>query len=57
MKYKYKNIYMLSKRQKKKKRQTMCLPGYQTTDGLMVTHALGHIMYGYYECYTYSYMI
>ena len=30
------------------KRQTMCPPGYyQSANGLMVAHALGHMMYGY----------
>ena len=30
------------------KRQTMCLPGYyQSANGPMATHALGHMMYGY----------
>ena len=33
---------------KKTKRQTMCPPGYyQSANGLMIAHALGHMMYGY----------
>ena len=32
----------------KSKRQTVCAPNcYQSVNGFVVTHALGHIMYGY----------
>ena len=40
-------IYIYSK----SKRQTVCAPNcpncYQSVNGFVVTHALGHIMYGY----------